>query len=465
MIRRYFHLFSLLLLFIISACSSDDQIVESVSIPMEYIEIKNMEAGKKIVVIDKRFVISRGDSIIIYNEEGEQIAIPNDPRKISLTKESDARIWKSYVLVADDKAIIYPQPYETMLSDESNKTAREIEAEGRSFNWARWSMVLSIIIMTVLLGVLLYFIGFVLWARAKISGVRIGLYELVIMRWKGVSRQKIIHEMIKAREAGIDIPQSKLVSHELANGNIVKVVDSIIAAKNADIHIEGVKKLDLDFDTAANIDLAGLDVQRAVKNAIDFQVIETDRIKAVPKDGVEMTMRCKVTLRPILARIVSGAKEDTVLARISEAVSTQIGETESHYEVLKSPYKIADEVEKKTDLIADTAYQLISVDISDVDVGKDLHAELAIERAEAREKAAHASVAVAKSKEQEMIAKEQEARVRLVEAEIEVQKAMAVAFLDGKLSIHEYHEMKNTEADTEMREAFGHSVHNKKKKH
>jgi len=319
------------------------------------------------------------------------------------------------------------------------------------------SSILVGIFFLVLLGVFtvfVYYMGFILWFRARLSGVKLNLYHLVIMRIKRVPIYLIVNAMIKGGEADIVIPAGKLISHYMSGGDISKVVEALITAKNADMELSEDDQLNLSFDVAANIDLANYDVMRAVHDSIHYRVLETEPIRAYAKDGVELTMKCKVTIRPQIRKIVGGISSATVLARVNEGLVSIIGRTETHYKVIEDPYKIANAVENMKELFSDTAYIVKSIDISDIEIGKDIRAEIAIERAEAEKKKAEAEQAKAVSKEQMMKALAQEAKVNLINAETEVQKAMAAAFLDGKLSVHEYHQMMNTEADTRMRESI-----------
>ncbi len=228
--------------------------------------------------------------------------------------------------------------------------------------------------------------------------------------------------------------QQKLVEHYHSGGKILNVVNAVVSAKNADMELEdNTRKLELNFEAAANIDLAGINIEEAVKDAIQFKVVQTDPISAYAADGIQLTMRCKVTIRPRIRKIIKGAGEETILARINEGIVSQIGLTPTHRIILENPYKLADEVEKKTALFEDTAYDVISIDISDIQVGKDIEAELKTLRAKANY---------------------EEERVRHLMIEAEVQKAMADAFRDGTFSIKDYHKLKNMEADTIMREAI-----------
>ena len=225
----------------------------------------------------------------------------------------------------------------------------------------------------------------------------------------------------------------KLVAHYHSGGKILNVVNAVVAAKNADKELGEIKKMRLTFKTAANIDLAGIDIEAAVRDAIHFKVVDTEKISAYAADGIQLTMKCKVTIRPKISMIIKGAGEETILARINEGLVSEIGLTQTHREILKSPYLLANKVESKKELFEDTAYDIISIDISNIEVGKDIEAELKTLRAKANY---------------------EEERVRHLKIESEVQKAMADAFRDGTFSIHDYHKMKNMEADTEMREAL-----------
>jgi uncharacterized protein YqfA (UPF0365 family) len=321
-----------------------------------------------------------------------------------------------------------------------------------------WSVGILVFLLVAVVGIGFYFMGFALSIRALISGVKIGLHQVTFMRLKNVPPNKIILAMIQAAEAGIKLDTKRVVAHHLAGGDIENVIEAIIAAKNADNEIDKPEdKLGLTFDIAASIDLAKFDVVKAVYDSIHYKVMETEPIRAYAMDGVELTMKCKATIRYKIKKIVGGISSETVLARINEGIATEVGRTESHHSVLQNPYKVADKVESDPALFEDTGYEVRSIDISDIEVGKDIHAELQKERADAAKEEAAAQHAVARVKEQEMKAKAQESKVRLIDAETEVQKAMAAAFLDGNLSVHDYHEMMNTEADTKMREALSKS--------
>ncbi len=268
--------------------------------------------------------------------------------------------------------------------------------------------------------------------NADLTGVT--LKQLAAHYLANVDVIKVVDTLVSAHNAGYDeFTLDDLKEHYLANGDIVKTVDAFIAAKEAHYH-------NLTFKDIASIDLAGIDVRQAVDSAINPKVIETNAVTGVARDGVQLFMKLKLTLRANLKNIIGGATEQTVLARIDESLSTEIGRAASHYDVLQSPFLLADKVEQQQ-LGKGTAFDIISVDVSEIRIGKDVHAELAIERA-------HAEA--------------EQAKARLISAEEKVQTAMASAFLDGKLSIHEYHEIQNTEADTHMRKQLGDSANPKK---
>lgn len=269
---------------------------------------------------------------------------------------------------------------------------------------------------------------------AKNSGVDTNITQLASYYLAGVDVEDVIKAKITARNSNFTVSLEDLKEHYLAGGKIAETVDAYIAAKKANLP-------DFDFHDIAAIDLANLDVITAIDSAVTPRVVETDGVRGVARDGVEVTMKVKITLRAFVKSIIGGASEETVLARVNEGLATEIGLAKTHYDILENPYELADRVEQKN-LHERSAFEIISIDVSDLEVGKDIHAVLRTERAHALS---------------------EEARAELIKAEEKVQKAMAAAFLDGKLSIHEYHEMKNTEADTSMRKKLGDSVHPSKK--
>ncbi len=250
--------------------------------------------------------------------------------------------------------------------------------------------------------------------------------ELANLFHADVDVVRIVKVKMTAKNSGFKVPFNLLVEHYLAGGHIEKTVEAYIAANKANLS-------DFEFKDIANIDLAGYDVVASVDKAITPTVVETSGVRGIARDGVEMTLKVKVTLRAKIAQIIGGAEEQTVLARVNEALATEIGLAESHYKILESPYMLADTVEKQ-DHHLESAFEIISVDVSDIKVGLDVHSELKSERAKASA---------------------DEAKANLIKAEEKVQKAIAAAFLDGNLSIHQYHEMMNTEADTRMRDRIG----------
>jgi len=346
---------------------------------------------------------------------------------------------QSLVIFAQDEEIVENPPQDTGM-------------------WIFIGILMTILMLTV---TVLYIMGFVLWIRAKLSHVKIALFHILIMKYKHVPAEKIVHSMIMAKEGGIDIPYNKLVAHYLSGGNVEKTVEALIAAEHADEGLDENSKIHLTFDSAAAIDHAGYDILDVVNSSIKYKVVETGEIQAYAQDGVQLKMKCKVTLRALIHRIIQCAGIDTVIAIVDEGIVTRIGNFESHLQLLKSPFLAAESVLHDKALFKDTAYEVLSVDISDIKVGKNIHVELAIEKAGETKAKAEAKRMESLAKEQEMKAKAEEARVKFIESEIEVQKAMAAAFLDGNLSVHDYHQMKNTEADTTMRESLAKSLHPK----
>jgi len=288
-----------------------------------------------------------------------------------------------------------------------------------------------------------------LWISAWAAGVRVPLITLIAMRLRRVPPAKIIYPLIKATKAGIELPLEKLEAHYLAGGNVDRVVDALIAAQKAGI--------DLTFDRAAAIDLAGRDVLEAVQVSVNPKVIETPRIAAVAKDGIQLIAVARITVRANIDRLVGGAGEETIIARVGEGIVTTIGSADSHKDVLENPDRISKVVLDKG-LDAGTAFEILSVDIADVDVGKNIGAQLQIDQAEADKKIAQAQAekrrAMAVAAEQEMRAKVEEMRAKLVEAQAQVPLALAEALKAGRLGVMDYYQLKNIEADTDMRESI-----------
>ena len=309
------------------------------------------------------------------------------------------------------------------------------------------TFVVIIIIVAVLLFLCLFFsfVPIALWISALAANVHVGILTLVGMRLRRVVPSRIVNPLIKATKAGIDLPINKLEAHYLAGGNVDRVVNALIAAQRADIPLE--------FERAAAIDLAGRDVLEAVQMTVNPKVIETPVVAAVAKDGIEVKAKAKVTVRANIDRLVGGAGEQTVIARVGEGVVTTIGSAETHKQVLENPDRISQNVLLKG-LESGTAFEILSIDIADVDVGRNIGAQLQTDQAEADKRIAQAKAeerrAMAVAREQEMVAAVQEMRAKVVEAEAEVPKAMAAALREGKLGVMDYYNMKNVIADLSL---------------
>ncbi len=308
-----------------------------------------------------------------------------------------------------------------------------------------------IIILAIIFLILFFsFVPLGLWISARASGVRIGIFQLVGMRVRKVVPSRIVNPMIKATKAGLDISINKLEAHYLAGGNVDRVVNALIAAQRAGIP--------LGFEQSCAIDLAGRDVLNAVQMSVNPKVIETPIIAAVAMDGIELRAKARVTVRANIDRLVGGAGEETIIARIGEGIVTTVGSSKSHKDVLENPDKISRTVLDKG-LDAGTAFEILSIDIADVDVGRNVGAQLQIDQAEADKRIAQAKAeerrAMAVAQEQENIAAVAGMRARVVEAEAEVPRAMAEAFRQGNLGIMDYYRMQNIHSDTEMRTAIG----------
>jgi len=310
--------------------------------------------------------------------------------------------------------------------------------------------------MVFLLGVffvLFIFLRFVpvgLWISAISAGVKVSIFSLIGMRLRRVRPHSIVGPLIKISKANIPVPINQLESHYLAGGRVNAVVDAMIAAHRAN--------LDLPFERAAAIDLAGRDVFEAVSMSVTPKVIQTPEISAMAINGIEVTATAKITVRTNIQRLVGGAGEDTIVARVGEGIVTTVGSAATHFAVLESPDLISKKVLEKG-LDAGTAYEILSIDIADVSVGRNIGAQLQIEQADADLKIANAKAeerrALAVANEQEMVAKVQEMRAKVVEAEAEVPMALAQALRDGNLGIMDYLNMENKKADTKMRGAIG----------
>ena len=278
-----------------------------------------------------------------------------------------------------------------------------------------------------------HYVPFFLWLSAKVSGVNISLVQLFLMRIRNVPPYIIVPSMIEAHKAGLqNITRDELEAHYLAGGHVERVVHALVSASKANI--------ELPFQMATAIDLAGRDVFEAVQMSVNPKVIDTPPVTVVAKDGIQLIAKARVTVRANIRQLVGGAGEDTILARVGEGIVSSIGSSENHKSVLENPDSISKLVLRKG-LDAGTAFEILSIDIADIDIGKNIAQAKAEERR-----------AMAVATEQEMKAKAQEARAKVIEAEAEVPKAMAEAFRNGNLGIMDYYRMKNIEADTSMRE-------------
>lgn len=311
----------------------------------------------------------------------------------------------------------------------------------------------------ILLLIFLYFVPIGLWITAQVSGVRVGIVQLMFMRIRKVPPSLIVNALINANKAGIAVSANELETHYMAGGNVNNVVKALISADKANIP--------LDFNMSAAIDLAGRDVADAVQLSVNPRVINTPPVAAVAKDGIQLIAKARVTVRANIAQLVGGAGEDTILARVGEGIVTTIGSATNHKAVLENPDTISKMVLSKG-LDAGTAFEILSIDIADMDIGKNIGAELQTDQAEADLKVANAKAeerrAMAVAQEQEMKAKAQDARAQVILAEAEVPKAMAEAFRSGNLGIMDYYRMKNIEADTDMRESIAKPADKKKDK-
>ncbi len=310
-------------------------------------------------------------------------------------------------------------------------------------------LLIIIVLVFVVVSVFLSFFPIGLWISAIAAGVKIGIMTLVGMRLRRVPPARIVNPLIKADKAGIAVTANELEAHYLAGGNVDRVIDALIAAARANIP--------LLFERAAAIDLAGRNVLEAVQMSVNPKVIETPVISAVAKDGIELKAVARVTVRANIDRLVGGAGEETIIARVGEGVVTSVGSAHSHKEVLENPDLISKAILSKG-LDSGTAFEILSIDIADVDVGRNIGAALQTDQAEAEKIIAQAKAeerrAMAVAVEQEQRAAVQEQRAKVVEAEALVPKALADALRDGKLGVMDYYNMQNVLADTSMREAI-----------
>ena len=310
------------------------------------------------------------------------------------------------------------------------------------------------LLLVVIIIVMFFFVAssLSLWVQALVSGAKVGLFNIVFMKFRKVPPRLVVKAKIMAVKAGLAITTDELESHYLAGGDVMRVVQALIAADKANI--------DLKFKRAAAIDLAGRNVLEAVQMSVNPKVIETPLVAAMAKDGIQLKAISRVTVRANIDRLVGGAGEETILARVGEGIVTTIGSADTHKQVLENPDSISKRVLEKG-LDAGTAYEILSIDIADVDVGKNIGAELETDRAEADKKIAQAKAeerrAMAYAVEQEMKAKVESMRAKVVEAEAKIPLAIADAFSKGNLGIMDYYRMKNIMADTQMRDKIASS--------
>jgi uncharacterized protein YqfA (UPF0365 family) len=309
--------------------------------------------------------------------------------------------------------------------------------------------LVMVFLIVVVFSVIFSFIPLRLWIAALAAGVRVSLINLIGMRLRRVVPSKVVEPLIKATKAGLNVNVNNLESHYLAGGNVDNVINALIAAQRANI--------DLGFERAAAIDLAGREVLQAVQMSVNPKVIETPIVAAVAINGIEVKAKARVTVRANIERLVGGAGEETVIARVGEGIVTTIGSSQSHKDVLENPDEISRTILKKG-LDSGTAFEILSIDIADVDVGENIGARLQTDQAEADKRIAQAKAeerrAMAAAREQEMRAYVQEMRAKVVEAEAEVPKAMAQALREGKLGVMDYYNLQNIQSDTQMRGAI-----------
>ncbi|MGI6490838.1 MAG: flotillin-like protein FloA [Peptococcaceae bacterium] len=309
--------------------------------------------------------------------------------------------------------------------------------------------LLLIVLIFVAIAIVFSFIPVGLWISALAAGVKIGIITLIGMRLRRVPPAKIVNPLIKSYKAGLDISVNQLEAHYLAGGNVDKVVNALVAAERAAIP--------LAFERAAAIDLAGRDVFEAVQMSVNPKVLETPVVSAMAKNGIEVKVIARVTVRANIDRLVGGAGEDTVLARVGEGVVTTVGSSDSHKMVLENPDMISRTVLNKG-LDAGTAFEILSIDIADVDVGRNIGAQLQTDQAEADKRIAQAKAeerrAMAVAREQEMKATVQEMRAKVVQAEAEVPLALAEALRQGNMGVMDYYNLQNLLSDTEMRDSI-----------
>ncbi|MHC0035865.1 flotillin-like protein FloA [Pseudoneobacillus sp. C159] len=311
-------------------------------------------------------------------------------------------------------------------------------------------VIILVVLAIILISVLFTFVPVMLWVSALAAGVRVSIFTLVGMRLRRVTPSRVINPLIKAHKAGLAVATNHLESHYLAGGNVDRVVNALIAAHRANI--------ELSFERCAAIDLAGRDVLEAVQMSVNPKVIETPFIAGVAMNGIEVKAKARITVRANIERLVGGAGEETIVARVGEGIISTIGSSEDHKKVLENPDMISQTVLAKG-LDAGTAFEILSIDIADVDIGKNIGAELQTEQAEADKKIAQAKAeerrAMAVAQEQEMKARVEEMRAKVVEAEATVPLAMAEALKSGNIGVMDYMNIQNISADTDMRGSIG----------
>lgn len=316
-------------------------------------------------------------------------------------------------------------------------------------------VIIGVIILAVVI-IILSLVPIGLWISAIAANVKVGLLDLIGMKLRRVPPAKIVNPLIKAVKGGIDSSTDKLEAHYLAGGNVDRVVDALIASQRAGIS--------LNFERAAAIDLAGRDVLQAVQMSVNPKVIETPNVSAVANDGIELMVMAKVTVRANIDRLVGGAGEQTIIARVGEGIVTTVGSSRSHKEILENPDRVSETVLAKS-LDAGTAFEILSIDVADIDIGRNIGAQLQTDQAEADKRIAQARAeerrVMGVAREQEMKAKVQEMRAKVVESEAEVPLALAEALRTGKMSDMDYFNLKNLMADTTMRESIAKETSNK----
>lgn len=310
-------------------------------------------------------------------------------------------------------------------------------------------LILVIVASVIVFFLFLYFVPVNLWITAVFSGVKISILDLVLMRLRKVPPAVVVSNLINSSKAGLKITTNEIETHYLAGGNVFNVIKALISADKANIP--------LDFKMATAIDLAGRDVFDAVQLSVNPRVIDTPPVSAMAKNGIQLLVKARVTVRTNINQLVGGAGEDTILARVGEGIVTNIGSADDHKAVLENPDEISKLVLEKG-LDAGTAFEILSIDIADIDVGENIGAKLQTEQASADLKVAQAKAeerrALAVASEQEMIAKAQEAKAKVIEAEVQIPMAMAEAFRSGNLGIMDYYRLKNIQADTQMRDSI-----------